>query len=384
MRPSFEILAFAASAGRARWAGSGGVPYSRGALYSILKNRLYLGEIEHRGHVYPGEHAGIVPQGLWERVQARLRENATAKVIGLRAAQPSLLAGLVWDDRGNRLTPSHCKKDGKRYRYYFSQGTIRPDTQAGSVKRIPALELEGLVTRRLTTFFGSGKEVLDAAGGPEDTTPVRKALIARAQTHAASLAKVPDPAKRTLLLAMLSRVIAAEDHVEIAIRKHQLRDVLLADPKLEPTDSSPRSADTGSDSEDLLSLRVETRLLRCGLDVRLIVPPDANDERPSRVDQSLLRAVARGYAWREGLLSGKTESLSAIAKELDVRPRYVSRIFRCAFLAPDIVEAILEGKHPPQLTVERLRDGVPLAWEKQRMVFGFRSVGKTTRSPFQK
>ena len=106
---------------------------------------------------------------------------------------------------------------------------------------------------------------------------------------------------------------------------------------------------------------------------RLVVPPDANDERPSRVDQALVRAVARGHAWCERLLSGKTESLSAIAEELGVRPRYVGRIFRCAFLAPDIVEAILEGKHPPQLTVERLRDGVPLAWDEQRRMFGFRS-----------
>jgi hypothetical protein len=99
---------------------SGGVPYSRGALYSILANRLYVGEIFHRGSVYAGEHVGIVDRRIWQRVQDQLAANRSAKRNGTRAAQPSLLAGLIYDGGGNRLTPSHCVNAGKRYRYRFS------------------------------------------------------------------------------------------------------------------------------------------------------------------------------------------------------------------------------------------------------------------------
>jgi hypothetical protein len=87
----------------------------------------------------------------------------------------------------------------------------------------------------------------------------------------------------------------------------------------------------------------------------------------------LIKAVACGYAWYERLVSGEVTSLRAVAKELRVNERYVSRISRCAFLAPDIVEAILEGRQPPQLTVEKLRLGAPLLWAEQRASFGFSS-----------
>jgi site-specific DNA recombinase len=126
-------------------------------------------------------------------------------------------------------------------------------------------------------------------------------------------------------------------------------------------------------SRIFLRLRTEATLQRSDSEIRLVVAPGAADERPARRDESLIKAVARGYAWYERLVSGEVDSLRAIAEELRVAERYVSRIFRCAFLAPDIVEAILEGRQPPQLTVENLRLGAPLLWTEQRKSFGFRS-----------
>ena len=93
--------------------------FSRGALYDLLQNRIYIGEIEHKGKIYPGEHRGIVPPELWEQVQAQLRANQNAHRNNPRAVIPNLLAGLVHDDRGNRFTPTHAVKNGKRYRSIF-------------------------------------------------------------------------------------------------------------------------------------------------------------------------------------------------------------------------------------------------------------------------
>jgi site-specific DNA recombinase len=102
---------------------SGGTSYCRGALYQILKNRIYLGEIPHRGQNHPGEHAAIVPRELWEPVQAQLKSDHQGRRNGLKANSPSLLVWLLQDAEGNRFTPSHTSKDGRRYRYYVCQTT---------------------------------------------------------------------------------------------------------------------------------------------------------------------------------------------------------------------------------------------------------------------
>jgi DNA invertase Pin-like site-specific DNA recombinase len=98
----------------------GGHKLSRGALYLMLQNRIYRGEITHKGNAYPGEHKAIVDQPLWDKGQAVLAENRVDRTTGADAKYPSLLAGLVFDDSGERLTPTHAVKKGTRYRYYVS------------------------------------------------------------------------------------------------------------------------------------------------------------------------------------------------------------------------------------------------------------------------
>ena len=102
----------------------GGRSFSRGALYALLQNRLYRGEISHNGGVYPGEHAAIVDEQLWDAVRATLAANRVDRATGARAKAPSLLAGMVFDEVGERLTPTHAVKKGARYRYYVSASLV--------------------------------------------------------------------------------------------------------------------------------------------------------------------------------------------------------------------------------------------------------------------
>ena len=132
----------------------GGKPLARGALYLMLQNRIYRGEIVHKERSYPGEHTPIIEQELWDTVQARLAGNAAQRNVGGRAVQPSLLAGMLFDGDGNRMTPSHAVKKGTRYRYYVSCPLItkdRPDRSAGL--RIPAAEIEQLVASRVRQWL---------------------------------------------------------------------------------------------------------------------------------------------------------------------------------------------------------------------------------------
>ncbi|WP_084679058.1 recombinase family protein [Methylocystis sp. ATCC 49242] len=118
---------------------SGGNAFMRGPLYLMLQNRLYRGEVAHRGNVYPGQHEAIVDEELWQVVQDRLAANRRARSLGIGADEPSLLTGLIFDADNNRLSPSHAVKKGKRYRYYVSSTLIKGRRSAHRAgQRIPA------------------------------------------------------------------------------------------------------------------------------------------------------------------------------------------------------------------------------------------------------
>src|SRR5215472_5734333 len=132
----------------------GGKPLSRGALYLILQNRTYLGEIVHNGRSHPGEHPPIIDQPVWDAVQAQLACNTAERNAGVRTRQPTLLAGLLFDADGNRMTPSHAIKKGTRYRYYVSRPLITKDpTESSTGLHLPAAEIEQLVTGRLRQWL---------------------------------------------------------------------------------------------------------------------------------------------------------------------------------------------------------------------------------------
>lgn len=345
---------------------SGGTPYSRGALYKILRNRSYLGEIAHRGQIFPGEHEAIVSRRLWDRVQAKLKANNQGHQNGTTAASPSLLAGLIYDDRGNRFTPSHAVKNGKRYRYYVSQARIqnRPGAR-GTPTSIPAHEVETLISSKLRSFLASAWGV--ATLGPVTDEPeATKALIAAAQGRLKAWPKAPPAEIREFLRSVISRLVVHEKRVEILIRKHAVRSALLNS----TTTGAPKWAEDRREgrNEGLFRLVVRVRLKRCGREVRLVLPVDTAGPSEQTVP-SLIKAIVRARDWYERLTSGKVKDQRSIARRTRLDERYVGRILQYAFLAPNIVEAILRGNQPPDLTLEKLRGPIPVAWGEQRKQF---------------
>src|SRR5579862_4158432 len=118
----------------------GGKPYSRGALYKLLNNRLYIGQIAHRGETYAGQHPAIISEEIWKKVSALLDANNQGRRQPGRTLVPSILAGLVFGAEGDRYTPTHAVKDERRYRYYTSQAVIQKRKKASHLDRIPAKE----------------------------------------------------------------------------------------------------------------------------------------------------------------------------------------------------------------------------------------------------
>jgi DNA invertase Pin-like site-specific DNA recombinase len=348
----------------------GGHKLSRGALYLMLQNRIYRGEITHKGDAYPGEHKPIVDKNLWDKVQAVLADNRVDRATGADAKYPSLLAGLVFDESGERLTPTHAVKKGTRYRYYVSRslitGTAKDNSQA---RRIPAGNLENLVIGRLRTFLTDEGAVLGAITDAEQNGAEQKRLITHGRQISGELPTLVPDAIRSILMTLINRVDIKAEHIEIRVGRQRLHDLLRA-PSL---DLLPPPQATRSQPHDILRLKVKARLQRVGREMKLVVH---NADHRAAADPGLLRIITRAHNFQERLIQDPDLTVPAIASQERLTIGYLSRLLRLPSLAPDIVTDIINGKHPPELSAKRLMRlalKLPTDWPEQRKLLGFQS-----------
>jgi DNA invertase Pin-like site-specific DNA recombinase len=346
----------------------GGQKLSRGALYLKLQNRIYRGEITHKGNAYPGEHPAIVEKALWDEVQAVLAENRLDRATGSAAKHPSLLVGLAFDENGERLTPSHAIKKGRRYRYYVSTSLITGAAKDRSKgRRIPAANLESLVITRLQTLLADRGAILDAIQNEYPGAVEQNRLIRRGRQIAEELGTLAPDETRAILMTLLSRVDIRPDRVEINISRCYLVELLDAQ-SINPTTQGRKS---GRESDDILTLTVRARLQRVGREMRMLVE-NADDQ--TTADPGLLRIVARAHEIQERLMQNTDLTVHVVAGQERVSANYVYRLLRLPTLAPDIITAIVNGKNPPQLTAKklmRLTPQIPVDWTEQRKLLGF-------------
>ena len=346
----------------------GGQRFSRGALYLMLQNRVYRGEITHKGDAYPGEHQPIVDKALWDEVQAVLAENRIDRATGSDAKHPSLLAGMVFDQTGERLTPSHAVKKGTRYRYYVSASLVTGTVKDGSKgRRIPAGNLENLVITRLKTFLADRGALLDVIQDQCPDAVEQTRLISRARHIADELGTLAPDQTRAILMALLSRVDVRSDRVDIRICQRRLVELLAAQATNLPLERN----EPDDDRADVLTLTVMARLQRVGREMKMLVE-NTDDQTPA--DPGLLRIVARAHDIQARLMQNTDLSVHAIASQERVSAAYVYRLLRLPSLAPDIITAIINGKNPPQLTAKklmRLTTQIPTDWVEQRKLLGF-------------
>jgi len=359
----------------------GGVSFAPGHVYYLLRNRLYIGEIRHRDKWYPGAHPGIVPRELWDKVQAQLDSNLRTQRKRAREQSLSLLTGLIEDGEGNRFTPSFTIKSGRRYRYYVSQAVIQnPASQQSRPTRLPAHEIESRVTERLQAFLRSDAQVFDELSATAESPAVLHQLVAGAKKLAARLSSLPADDFRDLLTCILQRVIIQENNIQVMIRKSDLRELLEHGDQIIAASLVVLRKPT--EPTELLCLTIEAKRKRYGGEIHIVVPPSSSVQvrhpRPA-----LIKAVARAHAWYEKVLEGKVADMRSLARETGLTPHYVRNVFACAFLAPDIVEAILEGRQPLTLKFEHLYKSIPLSWAEQRQQFGFPQNPRQAKSVLQ-
>jgi DNA invertase Pin-like site-specific DNA recombinase len=182
---------------------SGGKSFARGALYLMLQNRVYRGEIVHKEQSHPGEHPPVIDQPLWDAVQAQLAGNAAQRNSGARTRQPSLLAGMLADGDGNRMTPSHAVKKGTRYRYYVSRPLITKDRTGNSAGlRIPAAAIEQLVTSRVRQWLLDPGSIYKATSARFPDPSTQRRLAVRAEEIGNRWPELPLIRRRAVLAAL--------------------------------------------------------------------------------------------------------------------------------------------------------------------------------------
>lgn len=339
---------------------TGGKPLARGALYLMLSNPIYRGMTVHKDICYPGQHDAILDEELWDKAQSMLVSNRTQHKAGTNCGEPSMLVGLLYDDAGECMTPSHAGKNGRRYRYYISRSIIRgskQDSQAG--RRIPAGEIEGLVEDRLKRLLLDGAE-LHAVLEDQVTDPLeRQHLISKAVDIASAWIGYTSSQKRQLLTSLIARIDIMAETITVQIRVSVLASILVGNGKL------CRQEKHNVTDNKMFPLTIAARLKRVGIEQKLLI--ESVDGTRQKPNPHLLQLITKAHELKTIFIRGGG-SISEMAKEVGLSPSYFTRLLRVGFLSPDITKAILAGRQPPELTSRQLMmdTRLPILWEDQR------------------
>jgi site-specific DNA recombinase len=337
----------------------GGQPYSRGGLYKLLKNEVYIGRIAHRGQSHQGQQPAIVEPELWEKVCTLLEANNQGQRQRGRKVTPSVLAGLVFDAEGNRYTPTHAVKNGRRYRYYTSQAVIQKRRKPWYLDRIPAPELEQLVWSRIQALVSSPEELLAACAESLPGNDLTR-LIEAAQELAGKWPELSREQSGELLRGVVRRMVLRGSELEIEVDTEALAARLLQPGAGEASEMGSCQSPA---RRHLFTLRCSFTLSRRRGELRLVLPGSGIVSQQS--NSSLLKAIVAAHGWRERIIAGEIYSTQQLASETSLNPSYVGRLLRLAALSPNIIDRVVGGGFLADHPLTRFLTSWPLNWDDQ-------------------
>lgn len=337
----------------------GGKPFSRGHLYKLLSNPVYVGKIRHKDEIYKGQHTAIIDIDLWKAVQATLETNAPKRRRSINIASNSLLTGLLYDQNDQRLSPVHSKKpNGRRYRYYISASLAKGEMDDGTALRLPAKQIEELVVSRITDLLSDTARIMEVVGLKNITPHYVSSLRAYAAELTDHLTAAHSETQRVVLIDLVRRIQISQTEMTLTLRRNML---------VPATDAS--QTQTNACGDPVITLKYPLQMRRRGIETKLIIGGQAL----GHPDSDLIKLIATARHWYEGLKSGVYATTGSIAETENVHRGDISRTLMLAFLAPSIVRDIIDGKHPVDMTVDQLRrlsPNLPLDWTAQRAFLG--------------
>ncbi len=323
MRLNLTTKPYATPRGRA----IGGLSFARGHIYKILSNPLYKGEIEHRGVRYPGQHPPLIDGATWGAVQAQLATNHHENRSRTNAKSKSLLAGLIYDDAGNRLVSSHATKNGRRYRYYVTPEATGRSAAAASVPklRLPAAMIDELLRTKLQRFLTDKAQISRLLREARCRPAEIGSGLGIASKFADSLTSASP-----MVAGLVARVTVSRTSLNISIKRDRLLAML--------TDTFVGQSQD-KDHDNIISLEAAVPAAPGGGSGKLVF----EDQEAKTPDAVVVKAIARASIWFEQLTTGKSQSMAQIAVREAITDNYVSNLIHLAWLSPDIVDRVLGG-----------------------------------------
>ncbi len=332
---------------------SGNKPFGAGHIYWILNNPIYIGQIRHKGNVWPGEHEPIINTRLWDIVQETLKANRVDRTSPENISGNNLLTGLIFDAEGNRLTPSFAIKGGRRYRYYISGAS----TKTEETIRLPAPELERAVIKSIAKQLAEPLGLIETLGIETETSNSLEKLLERIKQLRSELSKIGND-HHEIVRGLIERVEVSAGQINIAVSAVGLRNMLLVE-------------DLKIDPETATSIKIALPFAkaRIGKSRKLILASDGVPE--PAFDQTMIMAIARARQWFDLLASDSSSTISDLARTANKPRSWVSAQLSLAFLAPDIITTILQGRQPQGISLKPL---LKIAtryqdWSEQKVAF---------------
>ena len=331
---------------------AGDLPFCRSHIHHILANPIYAGRIRHRSQIYDGQHAAIIDPAIFDDVQQRLMATAgRGRGQSALGSMGSLLAGKLYDETGDRLTPTHANKKGRRYRYYVSNRMIVGDgdaenSEAKSGWRLPAKSLEQQLSSAILTHLRNRLPVdLLIDPSADDIGRIRDLIDGAASGKSTS--------KPEAVLSCIQRVTIVPGNIEIAHDREAVGTWLCV---LSETINS-----------DALSFSIPFQFRKRGVETKLII----GNGQSRAVDEILIRNIAKAHQYYRALKQGQT--FEQIAASENLSKRRILQVIDLAFLAPDIVKSIMQGDQPIGLTAKWLgQNPMPSDWQHQRRIVASR------------
>jgi hypothetical protein len=336
---------------------TGGHPFSRGKLYVMLQNPIFIGRIRHRKLVHPGQHPAILDETLWQAVQDQLAAHRRKWPVQREVRAPSPLAGRLFAPDGRKMRPSHANKKGRRYRYYVSADLVEGSVAAGaSGWRIPAGEIEAAVASAVAARLRQPEFLAEVLRSSEAGAEASARIVAAISAVADRLAEPGSALGRGTLRLLITRVDLSQTELRAEVDFAQLHET-----------TTGQAADHALSALPSVTVVAPLRSERRGPELRLVLGGAAAPA--PRPDPLLLRTLIEARSRVADYLDPELGlTVSDIADREGVHVGDVSRSLQLAFLAPDLAEGILDGTQPLALTAERLKriGELPLLWEEQR------------------
>ncbi len=333
---------------------TGDKTFTRGHLYCLLHNPVYVGNVSHKGDVFSGQHDAILDKNVWDEAQQLLADQAPYRKSKENVDRRCLLTGLVFDETGDQLCPTYAKKDGRIYAYYVSRRLTQSDGKNDNGWRLPAKGLENGVVEAAISFLNNEKEWMKLLGSEGLTTESYKEAQALVTLMRSQLSSGDQTVVREIIEKLLYRIQFRPGEIAINFKREVL---------------AHRKKDIVSKPGYLLLLPFHTK--RRGVEARIIL---GGSTAPTPVlDHNLIDAIKRSFKWWKLLTEEDDWSIQKLAEQKQMDASDVTRFLPLAFLSPRIVEAVLEGTQPVDLNLERIKKmgSLPLAWRDQEIALGF-------------